>query len=112
MVFFQNSSGPAARSLRLGTHQKPCGFNGVFSHPGAPIFLVVLDGMVPAIFMGFYDILLGFIWVLYGFYLGFIWVLYGLYVMLLGSCSCFFFGTSWLILNGVFNVFFFMGLIG
>ena len=75
MVFFQNSSGPAARSLRLGTHQKPCGFNGVFSHPGAPIFLVVLDGMVPAIFMGFYDILLGFIWVLFGFYMGFIWVI-------------------------------------
>ena len=102
MVFFQNSSGPAARSLRLGTHQKPCGFNGVFSHPGAPIFLVVLDGMVPAIFMGFYDILLGFIWVLFGFYMGFIWVI----CHVTGFMFMFFFGTSWLILNGVFNVFF------
>ena len=83
------SSGPAARSLRLGTHQKPCGFNGVFSHPGAPIFFIVLDGMVPAIFMGFYDILLGFIWVKHD--------------MLLGSC---FFGTFCGFLNGVFFGFF------
>jgi hypothetical protein len=57
--------GPAARSVRLGTHQKPCGFNGVFSHPGADFYC--FDGMMPATFMGF----MIFYWVLYGFYLGF-----------------------------------------